>query len=131
MNSVLVSMALLYQYSGLSLDLLAIPLFVTAFGDGLAEPVGVKFGKNKYEVTGLFTDRVYTKSYEGSAMVTISTIVVFVFFRYLFSWNRFILLFNFMPFLMTLTEALAPHTWDNPFLYLMGSSMIYLVMMFS
>lgn len=130
MNSVLVGMALLYRYSGLPLDLLAIPMFVTAFGDGLAEPVGVRFGRNKYEVTVLFTDRVYTRSFEGSAMVTLSTIVAFVVFRYLFSGGQFMLLIMVMPFLMTVTEAWAPHTWDNPFLYLMAGSVIYVVMMF-
>jgi phytol kinase len=131
MNSVLVGMALLYQYSGLSLDLLSIPMFVTAFGDGLAEPVGVRFGRNKYEVMGLFTDRVYTRSFEGSAMVALSTIIAFFVFRYLFSSGQLLMLIMFMPFLMTVTEAWAPHTWDNPFLYLVASSVIYFVMMFS
>ena len=129
MNSVLVGMALLYRYSGLPLDLLAIPLFVTAFGDGLAEPVGVRFGRNKYEVKGFFTDRVYTRSFEGSAMVTLSTIAAFIVLRYLFSPGQFLMLIMFMPFLMTLTEAWAPHTWDNPFLYFVAGSVIYVVMM--
>jgi len=44
MNVVLITMALIYQRAGIPLDLLAIPMFVTAFGDGLAEPVGVRFG---------------------------------------------------------------------------------------
>ena len=129
MNIVLIGMTLVYQRAGLSLDLLAIPMFVTAFGDGLAEPIGVRFGRNKYEVMGLFTDRVYTRSFEGSAMVTISTIAAFLFFRYLFSWNQLMLLLMVMPLLMTVTEAWAPHTWDNPFLYLVAGPVIYVVMM--
>ena len=80
-------------------------------------------------VMGLFTDRVYTRSYEGSFMVTLSTIVSFLVFRSLFSLNQLILLLMVMPFLMTLTEAKAPHTWDNPFLYLVASLVIFLVMM--
>jgi len=119
----------LYQRAGIPLDLLAIPMFVTAFGDGLAEPVGVRFGRNKYEVMALFTDRVYTRSYEGSAMVTLSTIFSLVVFRSLFSLNQLIMLLMVMPFLMTLTEAKAPHTWDNPFLYLVAGLVIYLVSM--
>ena len=129
MNIVLIGVTLIYQYSGLPLDLLAIPMFITAFGDGLAEPVGVKFGRHKYEVMSLFTEKVYTRSLEGSSMVTLSTIATFVIFRYLFSWNQFFILIMVMPFLMTLTEAKAPHTWDNPFLYLVASKVIYFVMM--
>lgn len=129
MNVVLIAMALIYLRAGIPLDLLAIPMFVTAFGDGLAEPVGVRFGRNKYEVMALFTDRVYTRSYEGSAMVTLSTIFSLVVFRSLFSLNQLIMLLMVMPFLMTLTEAKAPHTWDNPFLYLVAGLVIYLVSM--
>jgi len=127
MNVVLILVAIIYESSGLPLDLLAIPMYVTAFGDGLAEPVGVRFGRNKYKVTGLFTDRTYTRSYEGSLMVTLATIGSFLIFRSLFNWNQLILLLMVMPFVMTLTEAKAPHTWDNPFLYLVASSAIYLV----
>ena len=129
MNSVLVGMALLYQHSGLPLDLLAIPMFITAFGDGLAEPVGVRFGRNKYEVKGLFTDRVYTRSFEGSAMVTLSTIAAFIIFGYLFTPGQLLMMIIFMPFLMTVTEAWAPHTWDNPFIYGVAGAVIYAVMM--
>ena len=55
--------------------LLGIPTFVVGFGDGLAEPVGVRFGRHKYQTTALFTDRVYTRSLEGSACVLIASIV--------------------------------------------------------
>ncbi|GAF97520.1 unnamed protein product [marine sediment metagenome] len=35
----------------------------------------------------------------------------------------------FTPFLMTVTEAWAPHTWDNPFIYGVAGAVIYAVMM--
>jgi len=35
----------------------------------------------------------------------------------------------FTPFLMTVTEAWAPHTWDNPFTYGVAGTAIYAVLM--
>ena len=123
----LVGLAFLYRWAGLSLDLLAVPLLVTAFGDGLAEPVGVRFGENRYEVTALFTSRTYTRSYEGSSMVLLATVFTLLAFRELFSVNQLLLLLVYMPFKMTVVEAYAPHTWDNPFLYLVGGLLVFLV----
>jgi dolichol kinase len=57
-NIALIGVAYLYQFSALPLDLLAIPLIITAFGDGLAEPVGVFFGKHIYKVKDLFGKRI-------------------------------------------------------------------------
>lgn len=130
MYFVLVGMAYLYTYFGLNLDLLAVPLFITAFGDGLAEPVGVRFGRNKYEVDALFTSRTYTRSVEGSFMVTLATVGTLVMLQSSFTFNQFLFLFIYMPFKMTVTEAIAPHTWDNPFLYLVGGLLVLLVKLF-
>ncbi len=126
MTVVLIGVAYLYQFSGLPLDLLAIPLLITAFGDGLAEPVGVYFGKHKYKAKDLFGDRIYTRSYEGSSMVFFSSICALIFFSKLFLLNELICLFILVPLLMTLTEAYSPHTWDNPFMYLVGGLAVYL-----
>ena len=130
MNLVIVGMAYLYSFSGLSMDLLAIPLVITAFGDGLAEPVGVRFGRIKYETTALFTDRTYTRSYEGSSTVLLATAVTLLFFRGHFSSPQLLLLLIYMPFKMTVIEAYSPHTWDNPFLYFAGGMMIYVTKVF-
>lgn len=129
MTVALVGVAYLYQFSGLPLDLLAIPLIITAFGDGLAEPVGVFFGKHKYKTKDLFGDRVYTRSYEGSSMVFLASIVALIYFGNLFPVYELICLFLFLPLLMTITEAYSPHTWDNPFLYLVGGLAVYLVVL--
>jgi phytol kinase len=130
MYLVLIGLALLYQHSGISLDLLAVPLLITAFGDGLAEPVGIRFGENRYQVTALFTSRTYTRSYEGSSMVLLVTVITLLSLRDLFSFNQILLLLICMPFKMTVVEAYSPHTWDNPFLYLVGGLIVYLVKVF-
>ena len=31
---------------------------------------------------------------------------------------------------MTVIEAYAPHTWDNPFLYLVGGLLVFIVKIF-
>ncbi len=129
MNVALIGVAYLYSLSGLALDLLALPLIITAFGDGLAEPVGVRFGKRKYQTKDLFGDRVYTRSYEGSSMVFLSSIAASASFSYLFHMNELICVFAVLPLLMTITEAYSPHTWDNPFLYLIGGLAIYFIVL--
>lgn len=129
MNIALIGVAVLYQLSGLPLDLLALPLIITAFGDGLAEPVGIRFGKRKYQAKDLFGDRVYTRSYEGSSMVFFSSIVALISFNKLFPMRELACLFAVLPLLMTITEAYSPHTWDNPFLYLVGGLAIYFIVL--
>jgi len=124
MNFVLIGMAYLYQGSGLPLDLLVIPLLITAIGDGLADPVGISFGKNKYQVTALFTDERYTRSIEGSMMVTLTTIFTFYFMRYLFTSGQFLFLIVTMPILMTLTEAYSPHMGQP--IPLLGRILLYM-----
>jgi len=129
MYFVLVGMAYLYTHFGLNLDLLAVPMLITAFGDGFAEPIGVRYGKNKYEVTALFTSRKYTRSFEGSSMVTLATVATLFVLQGHFSFNQFLFLMIYMPLKMTIVEAYAPHTWDNPFLYLVGGLLVFLVKM--
>jgi len=125
MNIALITVAYLYGLSGVLLDLLALPLLITAFGDGLAEPIGVRFGKHKYQTKDMIGNRVYTRSYEGSAMVFLTTIIALSISSNLFSSNTLICLLAILPLLMTITEAHSPHTWDNPFLYLIGGLAIY------
>ena len=37
-------------------SLVVIPILINVIGDGLAEPVGVRFGKYRYKTKALFTD---------------------------------------------------------------------------
>lgn len=104
---------------------LLIPLSVIAFGDGLAEPIGVRFGKHKYRTTALFSKNTYVRSIEGSLCVFIATILAVLWYRSHFNDNQFVILLLMLPLLMTLTEAKSPHTWDTPFLLVVGISTIY------
>ena len=96
-----------------------IPILINGLADGLAEPVGVKYGKHKYEVKALGSDRIYTRSYEGSACVYIvSLIIVGVFFK-VFTINQFVFNIICIPLFSTIIEAISPHTWDNPIINLL------------
>lgn len=102
--------------------LVYILVLVAGIGDGLAEPIGVRFGKRKYRVKALFTNRSYTRSLEGSACVFLSAIFAVLILREHFNAIQLLLAFGMVPVAMTLAEALSPHTWDGPFLYLVGGA---------
>jgi len=123
---VIIPMIILFAQKGL-LDLVLIPILINGIGDGLAEPVGVRFGKHKYEAYALFTDKKYVRSLEGSACVFITSILVVAFHFAYFTQPQFIVALVALPFLMTLAEALAPHTWDTPFLFFVGYSSLFLI----
>lgn len=100
--------------------LIFITTFISTFGDGLAEPVGVRFGTHKYSVKALFTDRLYHRTYEGSACVFLSGVgAIAVMYDY-FTPLQFVLMILILPLAMAITEAKSPHTWDNPFMHLVG-----------
>lgn len=110
--------------------LMIIPILVTFIGDGLAEPIGVRFGKRKYKTRGFFTDKVYERTLEGSSCVFVSAIVILLLHRSGFSGSEFWFLMAVLPVAMTLAEAWSPHTWDAPAMYLVGGSCIALAAIF-
>lgn len=101
-----------------------IPLIILTFGDGLAEPVGVKWGKHKYKVIGLCTDNEYTRSFEGSFMVYITGVIIVCILYNEFATAEFIANVIIVPIVGTLFEAIAPHTLDNPLIILTTSIVI-------
>lgn len=107
-----------------------IPLFIATFGDGFAEIIGVRFGKHKYETRALFTDKKYTRSFEGSACVFVTAVIMIFAIDYNFTTLEFILNGLLIPPLTTLTEAYAPHTMDNPFIILVASGILSLCHLF-
>ena len=119
---VVVAMAMLE----LNTDLIHIPLLITAIGDGLAEPVGVKFGRHKYRVRGFLMagQRQYTRSYEGSAVVFSVGLIVCLCFAPFFTFWQLIAAVALVPLIMTLAEAVSPHTWDMPLLILAGGAVL-------
>lgn len=111
-------------------ELIFILILINGIGDGLAEPVGVRFGRHKYRTTALFTKKTYTRSLEGSLCVFLASIAALLLFFNSFTSAQLALLLLTLPAAMTLTEAKAPHTWDNPLLFLSGSAIIFLVVQF-
>jgi hypothetical protein len=125
---ILAIFAYIWNIYNIPLELMYISILTTTIGDGLAEPIGVRFGKHKYSVKSIFTDRKYFRSYEGSSMVFISALVIYTFHMDYFShdwykWSGLIL----YPVLMTITEARSPHTWDTPFLFFIGNLIISII----
>ena len=95
-----------------------IPVFASGLGDGLAEIVGKKCGKHKYNVYALFSDTIYTRSLEGSFCVWLFTFIgIAIGYSYYSSILKFIMTILILPILTTLVEAFSPHTWDNHFIF--------------
>jgi len=96
-------------------------------GDGLAEPVGVRFGRHKYSAYALFSKKKYHRTLEGSATIVAATILVLFLFRQLFSPQEFLLALLIIPLGTALAEAFAPHTWDTPFLFASSAGLLFLI----
>ena len=112
------------------MELIFIIILINGIGDGLAEPIGVRFGKHKYSTYALFTKKKYVRSIEGSACVFITSVLSIVLFSFSFSPNQFIVALITIPILMTLAEAFSPHTWDNAFLFIVGEILLFLILQF-
>jgi phytol kinase len=99
----------------------AMPAFAIGLGDGLAEPIGKRFGKHKYTTKALFgTDKEFTRSYEGSANVWFWTLMGVLYASPELNIAQIIFLAILLPPVMTFTEAKSPHTCDNPFMVGVG-----------
>ncbi len=110
----------------------AIPIIIliNAIGDGLAEPIGVTWGKHKYKTGALFTKDKFTRSYEGSACVFVIAVLALIVYRDSFTANQFIVAMLTVPVISTLAEAKSPHTWDSPFIFAatgINLALVYLV----
>lgn len=109
-------------------DLIFILVFVASIGDGLAEPIGIAFGKHKYSTSTCCSKRKYTRSFEGSACVFLSGIV-FPALQYstfetpMQLWLTMIVL----PFVVAYAEATAPHTMDAPVLMAATGLVLYTI----
>jgi phytol kinase len=105
--------------------LVFIPLLINGLGDGLAEPIGVRFGRIKYNVRARFTETSYQRSLEGSLCVFVAGVLSITAFYNLFSPVQFIAAVLMIPLATTVAEAYSPHTWDTPFIY--GTAGILLI----
>jgi len=104
------------------LPLIMIIIIANGVGDGLAEPVGIRFGKRKYTTYALFTQQKYVRSYMGSACVFITTVIAILAFHQYFNLIQLAAALLLMPILITLAEAFSPHTWDSPLIYATGGA---------
>lgn len=126
---VIISMfALLFDYLDVSQKLIFIPILSVALGDGMAEVVAQIFedfricgGVHEYKTTGCCSgDRQFVRSFEGSATVFLGTLgSIFVAYSE-FSKNQLVFILSVLPITMTILEAKAPHSLDNPFLLSWG-----------
>ena len=123
---VVIPMIILFAQNNI-MNLILIPILINGIGDGLAEPVGIRFGKHKYTTSGLFVKRKYVRTLEGSACVFITSIIVVALYYAHFSQIQFIVALTILPIIMTLAEAFSPHTWDSPFLFLVGYLSLYAI----
>lgn len=124
---ILIPMVILFVQSGFE-SVVALPLLINAFGDGLAEPVGVRFGKHKYRVYALFSKKPYVRSLEGSACVFLASLILIAGFKEAFTFDQLLAALFCIPLIMTLAEAFSPHTWDTPVLNITGYSILYAIM---
>ena len=124
--------AIITLYLGLigKVELIFVSMLISGIGDGLAEPIGIRFGKHKYETTAFLTKKKYTRSFEGSAFVFLTSLITIVLFMSSFTWIQFIIALLAFPIVMTLTEAKAPHSWDNPFIFAVGGILFFLIFHF-
>ena len=101
---------------------------VTGLADAIAEPVGTRFGKHTYRVPSLRSVKAI-RSLEGSTAVFLASIPALIGACALSPALEPTL--EHIPFIMTaalictLTEAVAPHGWDNALLQLIPSVMIF------
>jgi dolichol kinase len=111
--------------------LVLIFVFVTGLGDGLAEPVGITFGRHKYKTRSCTEARKYERSYEGSACVFLSGMLFTAMEYHAFkNSHQFWATFIVMGPVMAVAEATSPHTMDTPFLMGLGGLIIYMAITF-
>jgi len=112
--------------------LIFIPVIITGIGDGIAEPVGRSVGGKifsqglKYQTAGLGSDKLYTRSFEGSFAVWITGVIAILgMYDMFFSWYHVVVALILVPGASTIAEAYSPHTWDTPFLLSTGAGILW------
>jgi phytol kinase len=127
--AVIIPMQILFRKLGFA-ELIFIPILVHGLGDGLAEPVGIRFGRHKYSTRAFFNKRRYTRSLEGSSCVFLAGVFSVLAFHGAFTTPQFTAALLIVPLGMTLAEAFSPHTWDTPYMFLVGTLSLLGIMKF-
>jgi len=114
-------------------QLMLIPVLIIGFGDGLAEPVGITWGKHKYTARAIWYNGKccagsFTRSIEGSAVVYgVSLVSCLACWPWWANKVQVGVAAGVIPVAVTLAEAFGPHAWDNPFLLAVGGGIIVLL----
>ncbi len=95
-----------------------IAVAAVAVGDLVGGAVGLRYGMLKYRTSALFTNRTYYRSIEGSIAVFAVTLLAVFYFGSALPQPQFFAALYLMPLALTLAEAKAPHTWDEPVMML-------------
>jgi dolichol kinase len=103
-------------------------VFITGIGDGLAEPVGITWGKHKYKTHSCFSKKKYMRSWEGSACVFMSGLI-FPALQYadFDNFTQVLLSMLVLAPTMAYAEATAPHTMDTPVLMIGCGVILYTI----
>jgi phytol kinase len=117
---------------GRSSAIVLIPNLVNQFADGLAEPVGLRFGKHEYRRRALWYNRRFwagrfVRSIEGSATVFAVTLIILLFYAIALTPAQYLIVLAALPPAMTIVEAISPHTGDGPSIALTGCSIPWCV----
>ncbi len=115
MVAVLYGLKWLFVEHDVHTGLLSVPVAIIFLGDGLAEPVGVRFGRHPYKVGALFTSKTYIRTLEGSAVVFAVGVAAVLLTRGVYSGAQFATAMAIVPLAGAVAEARSPHTLDAPF----------------
>jgi dolichol kinase len=89
---------------------------LVGISDGLAEPVGMRWGRHQYQIQWTQRMKPSTRSIEGSLCVALSSLVI-ILCCYVSSgipwWPQLIGGALLVALALTLVEAVSPHGWDN------------------
>lgn len=127
------SCTVVFEYLNITHKLIFIPILSVALGDGMAEVVAqvcedfqLFGGPHQYSATGCCSgDRQFVRSFEGSATVFLGTLVSILAVYDGFEEYQLIYALCVLPITMTILEAKAPHSLDNPFLLAWGYFVIF------
>ncbi len=106
----------------LMFHVLFLAMIISSVGDALSGIVGVRYGKRIYRARALFTDKVYTRTWEGSTCIFVTAFLTILIFKmtiwHEFSWLIISSVLLSVPAAATYAESKSPHSWDNPFIIL-------------
>ena len=99
-----------------SIETTRLATLVLGIADALAEPIGRRFGRHRYQVYGILAPQGSTRSWEGSLAVALSTAIIMILSGRLLSgmaWPILIVEGVVIGLFVAIIEAWTPHGLDN------------------